>query len=73
MKTKLIYEFTGEHVESDEYDFSCITKAKDLNIAVYDCLQIIRSRLKYEEGQSDREIEVLEELRTKLYEFYTEG
>lgn len=58
----------------DEHDFECARKGVELNIAIWDALQTIRTRLKYAEDVSDTEQAFLEELRTGLsYAYIEEG
>lgn len=62
------YPNTHEH----QYEIECVRKALDLNSSVFDALNKIRTRLKYE-SPTKKEIAVLEELRSILSEFHVEG
>jgi hypothetical protein len=58
----------------DEHEFECARKGVELNIAIWDALQTIRTRLKYAEDVSDTEQVFLEGLRTGLsYAYIEEG
>jgi len=57
----------------DEYDVDCARNGVKLNIAIWDALQAIRSRLKYnDDNVTDEERAFLEELRSNLGEAYIE-
>lgn len=58
---------------SDEYEFKCAQAGTALNHAVDDALRTIRNRLKYGEDVTDKETQILEEIRGILAEFYVEG
>lgn len=67
----IIYAFPNDN--EHEYDLKCIYNAKNLNLNVYDALQVIRTRLKYGQDVTDIEQETLEQLRKLLGEYYVEG
>lgn len=57
----------------NDYDFECANRGTKLNMAIHDALENIRSRLKYGETVSNKEQQVLENLRSILAEVYIEG
>lgn len=58
--------------QSDEHEVECARNGVKLNLAIYDALNTIRSRLKYAEDVSDAEVKFLEELRGELRQAYIE-
>lgn len=69
-KARVIFSFPND--ADNRYDIKCHQNAVDLNNSVYEALQQIRSKLKYEEV-TDEEREFLQQLREILSEYYTEG
>lgn len=58
---KAILEFD---LPEDEYQHTCAVRAQDLNLALYDIDQLLRSKLKYEDGKVTPEF--LEDLRMRI-------
>ena len=57
----------------DEHDVECARRGVALNIAIWDALQSIRTRLKYnDENVTDEERAFLEQLRSDLGAAYIE-
>lgn len=63
-----------EHGDDDHtYEFECALKGVSLNHSVYECLNLIRSRLKHGQKVSKNERALLETMRSILAEHYIEG
>lgn len=57
----------------DEHEVECARRGVALNIAIWDALQTIRTRLKYnDESVTDEERNFLEQLRSDLGAVYIE-
>lgn len=68
-----IFAYMYPNTPDHQYDIKCVQNAKDLNLNVYEALQVIRTRLKYGQDVTDIEQETLEQLRKLLGEYYVEG
>ena len=72
MKKTVTLSFKIED-QFDEHEVECARRGVALNIAIWDALQTIRTRLKYnDENVSDEERMFLEGLRTDLSSAYIE-
>lgn len=71
MKKKVTITFLDEE-GGEDYEMRCALNATALNIAIWDALQEIRKRIKYDDTLTDKEIEMLENLRSILSEAYVE-
>lgn len=57
----------------DNHEVECARRGVALNIAIWDAIQTIRTRLKYnDQNVTEEERNFLEELRSSLYEVYVE-
>jgi len=67
----IIYAFpnTIDH----QYELKCIHNAKNMNLNVYEALQVIRARFKHGDNVSDKEQDTLNQIRDLLGEYYVEG
>ena len=54
------------------HEFKCAQSGMNLNIAVWEALQAIRSRLKYGQDVSEEEEKTLTDIRSLLAEAYIE-
>ena len=73
MKKTVILKFEMEENEQN-YELDCILKATAAQSAIYDALQRIRNRLKYESDDvSEKEQSILEEIRSILNDVVVEG
>lgn len=57
---------------SDEHEVECARNGVKLNLAIFDALNTIRSRLKYADDVTEAEVKFLEELRSELRQAYIE-
>lgn len=72
MKKTVTLSFTIED-QFDEHEVECARRGVALNIAIWDALQTIRTRLKYnDENVTDEERTFLENLRSDLSAVYVE-